>query len=53
VLWQRAFSLLLGPNNFEGLALGPTLADGSRSVILVADNDILPSTFWALRLTTR
>lgn len=51
LLWSRVFSLAGGPNNFEGMALGPLLADGSRSVLLVADNDILPSNFWALRLT--
>ena len=50
LLWQRAFSLFTGVNNFEGIALGPTLDDGSRSVLLIADNDVLPSTLWALRL---
>lgn len=32
------FEQLSGAMNFEGIALGPTLADGSRSLILVADN---------------
>ena len=32
------FEQLSGAVNFEGIALGPTLADGSRSLILVADN---------------
>jgi hypothetical protein len=53
LLWSRVFGLAGGPNNFEGMALGPVLADGSRSVVLVADNDILPSNFWALKLTER
>ena len=51
LLWSQFFSLFGGPNNFEGLALGPTLADGSRSLLLVADNDVLPSNLFALRLT--
>jgi hypothetical protein len=50
LLWSRRFSLINGPMNFEGMALGPVLADGSRSLILVSDNDVLPSTLWALRL---
>jgi hypothetical protein len=50
LLWSRYFSLFGGPNNFEGLALGPALADGSRSLLLIADNDVLPSTLLALRL---
>jgi hypothetical protein len=51
LLWSRLFSLLNGPTNFEGMALGPALADGSRSLLLVSDNDVLPSTLWALRLS--
>jgi hypothetical protein len=51
LLWSKLFSLLNGPTNFEGMALGPALADGSRSLILVSDNDVLPSTLWALRLS--
>lgn len=51
LLWSRLFSVLYGPSNFEGMALGPTLADGSRSLLLVSDNDVLPSTLWPLRLS--
>lgn len=32
------FERLSGANNFEGMTIGPKLADGSFSVILVADN---------------
>ena len=34
LLWERGFLT----DNFEGLAIGPTLTDGSRSVILVSDD---------------
>ncbi len=37
-LWSHSFSLLDDQANFEGLTLGATLDDGSRSLILVADN---------------
>jgi hypothetical protein len=53
LLWSQYFSLFGGPNNFEGLALGPSLSDGSRSLILIADNDVLPSTLLALRVHVR
>jgi hypothetical protein len=37
LLWRQAWGLT--NSNFEGMSLGPTLADGSRSLILIADND--------------
>ena len=43
-------------DNFEGLALGPTLADGSRSLILVSDDNFNASQrswFLLLRFTGR
>lgn len=39
--------------NLEGMTLGPRLGDGSRSLILVSDNNFesdRPSEFWLLRL---
>ena len=50
LLWSQFFSLFGGPNNFEGLALGPRLADGSRSLLLVSDNDVLPSNLYVLTI---
>jgi 3-phytase/alkaline phosphatase D len=32
-------SLGFTPDNFEGMTFGPTLADGSRSLILISDNN--------------
>jgi phytase-like protein len=37
LLWRKDWGLT--NSNFEGMTLGPTLADGSRSLILIADND--------------
>jgi hypothetical protein len=37
LLWRKEWGLT--NSNFEGMALGPALADGSRSLILIADND--------------
>lgn len=37
LLWEKSFMQLNA--NFEGMALGPTLLDGSRSLILIADNN--------------
>jgi hypothetical protein len=34
LLWEGTF----GTSNFEGMTFGPTLADGSRSLLLVSDN---------------
>jgi hypothetical protein len=34
LLWQRGFPF----SNFEGMALGPPLADGRRSLVLVSDD---------------
>ena len=36
LLWEHTFGLPV--SNFEGMALGPRLADGTRSLLLVADN---------------
>ncbi|CAN5863772.1 hypothetical protein BH20GEM1_BH20GEM1_15260 [soil metagenome] len=36
LLWERRFGLPV--SNFEGMALGPRLARGSRSLLLIADN---------------
>jgi myo-inositol-hexaphosphate 3-phosphohydrolase len=40
-------------NNYEGMTLGPVLADGRQTLVLVSDNNfsILPSEFMALALT--
>ena len=35
LLWRQGFPF----SNYEGIALGPRLADGSRAVLLVADGD--------------
>jgi hypothetical protein len=54
LLWQRGFPF----SNFEGMALGPPLADGRRSLILVSDDGggvggqnqrLLPLTIRAVR----
>ena len=37
LLWETGWGLT--NSNFEGMTLGPTLADGSRVVILIADNN--------------
>ncbi len=37
LLWEGTFSGLSN-SNFEGIALGPTLASGEQSLVLVADN---------------
>jgi hypothetical protein len=37
LLWRQDWGLT--NSNFEGMAFGPKLADGSRSLILIADND--------------
>ncbi len=36
LLWRQGFPF----SNYEGITLGPKLADGSRAVILVADGDV-------------
>ncbi len=47
LLWERNVIV----TNFEGMALGPTLADGSRSLILVSDNgSSLASAMFALKV---
>lgn len=47
LLWERT-----GKENFEGAAVGPELADGSRSLLLVSDDNrgALPQALYALRL---
>lgn len=37
LLWRGSFDR----SNYEGIAIGPTLADGSKSVMLVADGDVM------------
>jgi Esterase-like activity of phytase len=37
LLWEKTFGATTN-SNFEGIALGPTLATGERSLVLVADN---------------
>ncbi|HET9253116.1 MAG TPA: esterase-like activity of phytase family protein [Candidatus Eisenbacteria bacterium] len=37
LLWQENFGLTT--SNFEGMTLGPTLENGDRSLILIADNN--------------
>jgi hypothetical protein len=48
LLWEGLFP----DHNFEGIALGPTLAGGDRSLVLVADDGSgLSGGLYALRLT--
>ncbi len=51
LLWEGKFSVEK-PCNFEGMALGPSLADGSFSVLLISDDEkgALMSRVQALRL---
>lgn len=51
LLWQKSFGLE-APNNFEGMALGPRLADGSWSLVLISDDEkgMLEQSLFALRL---
>ena len=51
MLWRRTFPLLEGVNNFEGLTLGPALANGRRLLLLIADNGGLPSTLLPLEIS--
>jgi|GEM_PF-3141972 len=49
LLWEKSFIQINA--NFEGMALGPTLPDGSRSLILIADNNSAGAhLLYALRL---
>ena len=44
----------VAPDNSEGMALGPELADGRRVLVVVSDNNFNPSQttqVWALALT--
>lgn len=51
LLWQKRFGLE-APNNFEGMALGPRLADGSWSLVLISDDEkgMLEQSLLALRI---
>jgi hypothetical protein len=50
LLWERTFAR----ENFEGAALGPTLSDGSRSLLLIADDGHeLMQALYALKLRPR
>ena len=44
LLWEQTFDLFSAAN-IEGMTLGPTLDDGSRSLLLVSDNQGAASTF--------
>ncbi len=47
LLWEGLFP----DDNFEGIALGPTLANGDRSLLLVSDDGAgLNTSLYALRL---
>lgn len=47
LLWRQGFPF----SNYEGIALGPKLADGSRAVILVADGDVSKARVGGMTLT--
>ncbi len=47
LLWRQGFPF----SNYEGIALGPKLADGSRAVILVADGDVSKAKVGGMTLT--
>ncbi len=51
LLWHKRFGLE-GPNNFEGMAVGPRLADGSLSLLLISDDEkgMLEQSLFALRV---
>jgi len=52
LLWQENWGLT--NSNFEGMTLGPTLADGSRLLVLVADNNAGTSqSLFTIRLLPR
>lgn len=38
LLWEHTFNALSEPYNLEGMALGPAVAGGGRSLLLVADD---------------
>ena len=42
-LFADLHDLGIDPDNIEGLALGPALADGRRLLVMVADNNFQPS----------
>ncbi|MEM1213504.1 MAG: esterase-like activity of phytase family protein [Planctomycetota bacterium] len=41
LLWTEDFDADGSPQNYEGLALGPELSDGSFSLLLISDNGLL------------
>ena len=45
-LWRQRFPA----SNFEGMALGPVLADGSRAVVLVSDGDVTTATLFGKQI---
>ena len=47
LLWRQGFPF----SNYEGITLGPKLADGSRAVILVADGDVSKAHVGSMTLT--
>jgi hypothetical protein len=47
LLWRQGFPF----SNYEGITLGPKLADGSRAVILVADGDVSTARVGGMTLT--
>ena len=47
LLWRQEFPF----SNYEGITLGPKLADGSRAVILVADGDVSTARVGGMTLT--
>jgi len=52
LLWEESWGLT--NSNFEGMALGPELSDGSRVVVLIADNNGGPAqALFTLRLRRR
>jgi len=52
LLWQEYWGL--SNSNFEGMALGPALKDGSRLLVLVADNNAgTAQSLFTLRLRAR
>lgn len=42
LLWRRGFPA----SNYEGMAIGPVLADGSTAILLVADGDVSTGTLF-------
>ena len=52
LLWQKRFGFA-DFNNYEGMSLGPVLTDGSRSLLLISDDNTTPlmeQTLYALKI---